>query len=186
MAPPVPRRERGIVSCLRATCAHPEACRNRCGTRSAAIGPGVAFIHNVNGATIMVANGRLRMRRIATLVALPALMVWSCANAIELDPKIIGFKLPSGLKWNENPRAGNRNVVLQGDPTKPGPYAVLMTWLPGNMSRPQFHPHDRHFIVVSGTWWVGAGPNYDRNATVPMPAGSYVIHHAKGIHYDGA
>jgi hypothetical protein len=84
--------------------------------------------------------------------ALPALTLVSSVQAIELDPKAIGFTLPDQLKWNENPRGGNRSVVLQGDPTKPGPYAVLMTWLPGNMSRPHFHPHDRHFIVVSGTW----------------------------------
>ena len=39
------------------------------------------------------------MRRIATLVAaaLPALMVWSSVKAIELDPKIIGFKLSGKL-----------------------------------------------------------------------------------------
>ena len=29
-------------------------------------------------------------------------------------------------------------------------------------------------------------PNYDPDSTVPAPAGSYVIHRAKGIHYDGA
>ena len=76
--------------------------------------------------------------------------------------------------------------MLQGDPAKPGPYAVLLQWLPGNMSRPHFHPNDRFFIVVSGTWWVGSGPNFDPNATVPMPAGSHVIHYAKGVHFDGA
>ena len=76
--------------------------------------------------------------------------------------------------------------MLQGDPTKPGPYAMLLQWLPGNMSRPHFHPNDRFFIVVSGTWWVGSGPNFDPDATVPMPAGSHVIHYAKGVHFDGA
>ena len=82
--------------------------------------------------------------------------------------------------------SGNRTAVLQGDPTKPGPYAMLLQWLPGNMSRPHFHPNDRFFIVVSGTWWVGAGPNFDPNSTVAMPAGSHVIHYAKGVHFDGA
>jgi hypothetical protein len=50
------------------------------------------------------------------------------------------------------------------------------------MSRPHFHPNDRFFIVVSGTWWVGSGPEFNPDATVPMPA----IHYAKGVHYDGA
>ena len=64
--------------------------------------------------------------------------------------------------------------------------AVLLQWLPGKMIRPHFHPNDRFFIVVSGTWWVGSGPEFKPDATVPMPAGSHVIHYAKGVHFDGA
>jgi len=40
--------------------------------------------------------------------------------------------------------------------------------------------------VLSGTWWVGTGKTYDPDSTVPMHAGSFVTHYAKGIHYDGA
>jgi hypothetical protein len=108
------------------------------------------------------------------------------AHAVELDPKIVGFKLPDQIQWTENARAGNRTVVLQGDPTKPGPYAMLLTWLPGNMSRPHFHPNDRFFVVISGTWWMGTGETFDPASTVPAPAGSYVIHYGGKIHYDGA
>jgi len=125
-----------------------------------------------------------RMTMMAAGIALAITSV-ATASAVELDAKIVGFKLPDQIKWTENP-SGNRTAVLQGDPSKPGPYAVLLTWLPGKMSRPHFHPNDRFFIVVSGTWWVGNGPNFDPEATVPMPAGSHVIHYAKGVHYDGA
>lgn len=54
------------------------------------------------------------------------------------------------------------------------------------MSRPHFHPNDRFFMVLSGTWWVGTGPKFDPDSTVPLPAGTYIVHYAKGIHYDGA
>ena len=110
----------------------------------------------------------------------------AAATAQQLDPKIVTFKLPDQIVWKDNPKGGNRSAVLQGDPSKPGPYAMLLQWLPGNMSRPHFHPNDRFFIVVSGTWWVGSGPVFDPNATVPVPAGSFVIHYAKGVHFDGA
>jgi hypothetical protein len=110
----------------------------------------------------------------------------SLAQSTTLDPAVIAYQLPDQIKWTENPRAGNRSAILQGDPSKPGPYAILLQWLPGNMSRPHFHPNDRFFLVVSGTWWVGAGPTFDPNATVPMPAGSSVTHFAKGVHFDGA
>ncbi len=115
-----------------------------------------------------------------------ALLSIAAATAQQLDPKVVTFKLPDQIVWKDNPKSGNRSAVLQGDPSKPGPYAMLLQWLPGNMSRPHFHPNDRFFIVVSGTWWVGSGPVFDPNATVPVPAGSYVIHYAKGVHFDGA
>jgi hypothetical protein len=40
--------------------------------------------------------------------------------------------------------------------------------------------------VLSGTWWMGSGPRFDPDSTVPVPAGSFVTHYGKGIHYDGA
>jgi long-subunit fatty acid transport protein len=40
--------------------------------------------------------------------------------------------------------------------------------------------------VISGTWWVGTGSKYDPDSTVPIPAGSFVTHTAKEVHYDGA
>ena len=127
----------------------------------------------------------LRMTLVAAVAVFAAMSI-APLQAQQLDPKIVGFKLPDQIEWKTNPAGTNRNAVLQGDPSKPGPYAMLLQWLPGNMSRPHFHPNDRFFIVVSGTWWVGAGPNFDPNATVPMPAGSHVIHYAKGVHFDGA
>ena len=69
---------------------------------------------------------------------------------------------------------------------KPGLYIVLTKWSPGNMSRPHFHPNDRFITVISGTWWVGTGSTYDPASTTPIPAGSFVTHFAKQIHYDGA
>jgi len=71
-------------------------------------------------------------------VVLAALLV-TAATAQQLDPKAVTFKLPDEIAWKDNPKGGNRSVVLQGDPSKPGPYAMLLQWLPGNMSRPHFH-----------------------------------------------
>jgi hypothetical protein len=64
----------------------------------------------------------------------------------------------------------------------------MTKWLAGNhFSRPHFHPNDRFITVVSGTWWVGSGPDFDPDkASVPMPAGSFVTHYAKQVHWDGA
>ena len=114
------------------------------------------------------------------------LAVPSGYGAGDLDRSAVDFKLPSEIKWVKNAAGTNESAVLFGDPSKPGPYVVRVKWFPGNMSRPHFHPKDRFFMVLSGTWWVGSGPAFNPEATVAMPAGSYVIHFAKGVHFDGA
>jgi hypothetical protein len=125
--------------------------------------------------------------RFAQALLLIFLAAVSCASrSAELDPKALSYILPENVPWKPNAAGTNETHVLYGDPEKPGPYAVLLKWKAGNMSRPHFHPNDRHIMVMKGTWWVGTGPKYDPAGTVPMPAGSYVLHYGKGIHYDGA
>lgn len=63
---------------------------------------------------------------------------------------------------------------------------VWAKWPPGTGSRPHYHPNDRYVTVISGTWWVGTGADYDMAKTVPMKAGSFIKHTAGGIHFDGA
>jgi hypothetical protein len=70
-----------------------------------------------------------------------------------------------------------------GNPSKHGLYVVMAKWLAGNhFSRPHFHPHDRFITVLKGTWWVGSGTKFDTNATVALPAGSFVTHYGQQIH----
>jgi quercetin dioxygenase-like cupin family protein len=98
----------------------------------------------------------------------------------------VDWKTPAEIKWVRNAAGTNESAVLFGDPSQPGPYVVRLKWLPGNMSRPHFHPNDRFFVVLSGTWWMGTGETFDPESTVPAPAGSYVVHYANKVHYDGA
>jgi hypothetical protein len=103
----------------------------------------------------------------------------------DLNPAAIAYKLPNQIDWQDSP-VGAKIAVMRGDPDKPGPYIVLVKWTPHHMSRPHFHPNDRFVTVLSGTWWVGTGSKFDPDSTVPMPAGSFVTHFGKQIHYDGA
>lgn len=124
------------------------------------------------------------VRRLA--VALLLLCAAGAASAADLNPKAVSFILPDNIQWKDNAAGTNSSALLYGDPAKPGPYAMLLKWKPGNMSRPHFHPNDRFFMVMKGTWWVGTGTKFDPDSTVPMTAGSWVVHYANGIHYDGA
>ena len=40
--------------------------------------------------------------------------------------------------------------------------------------------------ILSGTWWNGTGTAFDPANAIPIRAGSFVTHHAKGVHWDGA
>lgn len=114
------------------------------------------------------------------------LLAAQLAHAAQLDRSAVEFIPPHEIKWVRNAAGTNEQALLYGHPAKPGPYVVRIKWLPGNMSRPHFHPNDRFFAVLSGTWWMGTGEVFDPDSTVPVPAGSYVIHHANKVHYDGA
>ena len=106
-------------------------------------------------------------------------------KATDLNPAALIFKSPDQIPWVEG-ASGAASAVLLGDPTKPGLYIILNKWHAHHMSHPHFHPNDRFITVISGTWWVGTGTKYDPDNTVPMPAGSFVTHIGKQVHYDGA
>jgi quercetin dioxygenase-like cupin family protein len=125
------------------------------------------------------------MKRLACAALLAPLLWASGATATELNPAAVTFTLPDKINWKVNP-TGADNAVLLGDPAKEGLYIVLVRWHAGHMSHPHFHPYDRFITVLSGTWWVGTGTKFDPDATVPMPAGTYVVHYGKQVHYDGA
>jgi hypothetical protein len=111
----------------------------------------------------------------------------SLSSAAELNPAAVIYKLPDQIAWSPVNAAGAQSAVLVGDPAKTGFYAVYNKWTKGNhFSRPHFHPNDRYIVVLQGTWWVGSGPKFDPANTTPMPAGSFVTHFGKQVHWDGA
>jgi hypothetical protein len=136
-------------------------------------------------------SSSLVLRRLVLGAFMFTMLVWIGAvtaadlNPAPLNPSAITIKLPKDINWIETP-AGSANAVVVGDPNKPGFYAVLTKWHAGHMSRPHFHPNDRYITVLSGTWWVGTGSHYNYDTTTPLPAGSFVTHYGKQIHYDGS
>jgi hypothetical protein len=122
--------------------------------------------------------------RLSLLAFAAAMLAGTVGVSADLDPKAITVSLPKEIKWTKG--NGSESAILVGDPSKPGLYVVLQKWLPHNNSRPHSHPNDRYITVISGTWWVNTGPNYDPAGFKPVPAGSFVVHTAKEIHYDGA
>lgn len=131
-------------------------------------------------------NSKIFRREAITALAAVFGMQLTAVQAAEGDDPAIKIKLPKDIQFPANPTRGNDQIVLAGDPSKPGLYIIMMRWNPHNMSRPHFHEHDRYIYVVSGTWWLGSGPKYDPDSTKPVPAGTWVNHVGKELHYDGA
>ena len=123
---------------------------------------------------------------LAAAVVTSSFFTGAVAADIVPDPKVLEFKLPAQIPWGPVTPGGSQVALLYGDPNKPGLYVLLNKWLPGHMSKPHFHENDRYITVISGTWWVGTGDEWDPAKTTPMPTGSYVRHLAKQIHWDGA
>jgi len=122
------------------------------------------------------------------LAALPLALAGSAAQASKLDPEQTIVRLPEQIKWQLQPDFPPNSVEmapLVGATTSPGLYYVLIRWYPGYMSAPHSYVTDRLCVVVSGTWWVNSGADFDPDNTVPAPAGSFVRRVAHTPHYDG-
>jgi quercetin dioxygenase-like cupin family protein len=48
---------------------------------------------------------------------------------------------------------------------------------------PHFHPADEHLTVISGPFNMGLGEKFERDATKPMVAGSFVVMPKGSPHY---
>ena len=135
---------------------------------------------------------RLSNNRAGCLLALMAALAAPAAISADgpfagLDPKAIAIRLPADMKWTSSGGLnGAERITLAGDPAKPGLYVVLVKWHAHHNSRPHSHPNDRFITVLSGTWWVNTGRNYDPEHMRPVPQGSFVTHYAGEVHYDGA
>ena len=120
------------------------------------------------------------------LAALPLGLSTGRADAI--NPAETQVTLPDQIKWTAwtaGPPRSAEMAPLFGGLDKPGEYVVLMKWYPGFMSAPHTYATDRLCLVLSGTWWVNSGTDFDPDATVPVPAGGFVRRVAHTPHYDG-
>ena len=91
-------------------------------------------------------------------------------------PGEVGFYPPAEVKWKDGPgslSAGAKFAVLEGDPTKEGPF-VMRLWFPdGFQILPHWHPKVERVTVVSGTLNLGMGERFDKSATRELPAGTF-------------
>lgn len=128
-------------------------------------------------------------RRSFLISSLMAMLAAEQAQASPINEKqtfVLPYDKIKFEPWNgAAPPESGEMAKLYGDFNQPGPYLVLMKWNPGWFSAPHSYATDRVQMVLSGTWWVNSGEDFDPKSAVKAPAGSFVRRTARTFHYDG-
>ena len=112
------------------------------------------------------------MRRLFTFVAV-ALLAGPSAAGNKPEPQL---HTPDSLKWEDGPKSlppGARIAVLEGDPTRPGPFVFRVKVPDGYRIPPHMHPKPERVTVISGSFHLGMGDKFDPRHATPLPAGTY-------------
>ncbi len=93
---------------------------------------------------------------------------------------------PDSLEWKAGPASlpkGAQIAVLEGDPSKEGPFVFRVKVPDGYRIPVHMHPKTERVTVISGTFNIGMGDKFDEKATDAMPAGTYGYWEAGMKHY---
>jgi len=83
---------------------------------------------------------------------------------------------PDTITWQDGPPSlppGAKFALLEGDPAKPGFFAMRLRLPDGYRIPPHYHPGVERVTVLSGTFHLGHGETFDPAAAEVLPAGSY-------------
>lgn len=86
--------------------------------------------------------------------------------------------VPDSITWGDAPSvlpAGAKAAVLEGNPTKPGPFTLRLSFPDGYTIPPHYHPTPEHVTVIKGTLMVGMGTELDPTKFNELPTGTFGV-----------
>ena len=92
------------------------------------------------------------------------------------EAKDASIHRPDRLEWKEGPAslpAGAKMAILEGDPTKPGPFVMRIKLPDGYKLPPHTHPKPERVTVISGSFHLGMGEKFDPKKAQELSAGTY-------------
>jgi quercetin dioxygenase-like cupin family protein len=89
---------------------------------------------------------------------------------------------PDQIKWVDVKNLGP-GIVLEGDPSKNGPYVVRLKVAPNAVVQPHTHPQAENITVISGWIAFGLGTVFDKSKGRVLPAGSFFYLPANTHHF---
>jgi quercetin dioxygenase-like cupin family protein len=93
---------------------------------------------------------------------------------------------PDQMQWTSGPASlpkGAEAVVLYGDPSKEGLFALRLKLPAGYKIPPHTHPKPEVVTVLSGTVKLGMGESGEEAKAQAMPAGSFFAFPPDTVHY---
>jgi len=93
---------------------------------------------------------------------------------------------PAELKWGDAPPGlpkGARATVLEGDPSKAGPFTIRVEMPPNYKVMPHWHPAIEHVTVLSGELSLGNGEKFDLSSAKKLGVGGFAVMPIKHVHY---
>ena len=111
---------------------------------------------------------------LATLLAV--VLIHAPSSAEEMQSTDMHLYSPTAIEWRAAPAAlppGARMAVLEGDPTKEGPFVVRFQFPDGYHVPPHTHPKTERVTVISGILHLATGEALDRSSAKKLPAGSF-------------
>lgn len=83
---------------------------------------------------------------------------------------------PNVIQWGPAPDIlpqGAQAAVLEGDPSKPGPFTLRLRMPADYRIPPHYHPVTEHVTVLEGTFYVGMGETFDASTATGLPTGTF-------------
>lgn len=126
------------------------------------------------------------MKQLYVSICLISILGIGISTAQQSQPHGQVVITPSNVQWGPAPPglpAGAKVAVMEGDPSKEGPFA-LRVWNPdGYVVPPHWHPTKEHLVILSGTLYVGMGDTVDKAKSTALPAGSFSYMEPKMHHF---
>jgi hypothetical protein len=117
-------------------------------------------------------------KRVGALLTV-VVLAWASAPSLghdKDDAMKASIYPPDGLKWQEGPPSlppGAKITVLEGDPTREGPFVFRVKVPDGYRIPPHTHPKPERVTILAGTFHIGMGEKFDSSRGQEMPAGTY-------------
>jgi quercetin dioxygenase-like cupin family protein len=114
---------------------------------------------------------------LASFLIFPALPLAVAEVGTETaSSEAMGFHAPNDIQWKTGPASlppGAKLAVLEGDPTKDGPFVMRLQAPADYHIPPHTHPKTERVTVISGTMFLAMGDNLERSAAKTLPTGTY-------------